>query len=129
MPIEARQRSVEPGIGASDHLWHATPDRAFQRFNDVQQADRFRWPGQAEAAVRSATDALVNNERQKELQDKQDQYRKTENNMSDEAKASLARDIDTLQRGLYNQVFIVHNQRSAHCNRQALFALLEFPSV
>ena len=38
--------------------------------------------------------------RQKDLQDKQDQYRKTENNMSDEAKASLARDIDTLQRGL-----------------------------
>jgi outer membrane protein len=38
--------------------------------------------------------------RQKDLQDKQDQYRKTENNMSEEAKASLARDIDTLQRSL-----------------------------
>jgi len=38
--------------------------------------------------------------RQKELQDKQDQYRKTENNISDEAKATLARDIDTLQRKL-----------------------------
>jgi outer membrane protein len=38
--------------------------------------------------------------RQKELQDKQDQFRKTENNISDEAKATLARDIDTLQRGL-----------------------------
>jgi outer membrane protein len=38
--------------------------------------------------------------RQKELQDKQDQYRKTENNISDEAKATLARDIDTIQRGL-----------------------------
>src|SRR5580704_17249854 len=38
--------------------------------------------------------------RQKELQDKQDQFRKTENNISDEAKSTLARDIDTLQRKL-----------------------------
>ncbi|HYA17830.1 MAG TPA: OmpH family outer membrane protein [Bryobacteraceae bacterium] len=38
--------------------------------------------------------------RQKELQDKQDQYRKTENNISDEAKNTLSREIDTLQRGL-----------------------------
>ena len=38
--------------------------------------------------------------KQQELQAKQDQYRKTENTISDEAKASLQRDIDTLTKGL-----------------------------
>jgi outer membrane protein len=38
--------------------------------------------------------------RQQELQSKQDQFRKTENTISDEAKATLTRDIDSLQRGL-----------------------------
>jgi outer membrane protein len=38
--------------------------------------------------------------RQQDLQSKQDQYRKTENTISDEAKASLQRDIDALQRTL-----------------------------
>lgn len=38
--------------------------------------------------------------RSQELQGKQDQYRKTENTMSDEAKNGLQRDIETLQRNL-----------------------------
>src|ERR1019366_8493308 len=38
--------------------------------------------------------------RQQELQAKQDQFRKTENTISEEAKANLTRDIDTLTRGL-----------------------------
>ncbi len=36
--------------------------------------------------------------RQQELQAKQDQYRRTQNTLSDEAKATLERDIDTLTR-------------------------------
>jgi len=38
--------------------------------------------------------------KQQELQAKQDQYRKTENAISDEAKASLQREIDALTKGL-----------------------------
>jgi len=38
--------------------------------------------------------------RQAELQAKQDQYRKTENTISDEAKATLARDIDMMTKNL-----------------------------
>jgi outer membrane protein len=38
--------------------------------------------------------------RQAELQAKQEQYRKTENTISDEAKATLARDIDTMTKNL-----------------------------
>src|SRR5580698_9027450 len=38
--------------------------------------------------------------RQAELQSKQDQYRKTENTISDEAKATLARDIDAMTKTL-----------------------------
>jgi outer membrane protein len=38
--------------------------------------------------------------RQQELQSKQDQFRKTENTISEEAKATLTRDIDSLTRGL-----------------------------
>jgi outer membrane protein len=38
--------------------------------------------------------------RSQELQAKQDQYRKTENTISDEAKAALARDIDTMTKNL-----------------------------
>ena len=38
--------------------------------------------------------------RQQELQSKQDQFRKTENTISDDAKAALTRDIDSLQRSL-----------------------------
>jgi outer membrane protein len=38
--------------------------------------------------------------RQQDLQAKQDQYRKTQNTISEEAKATLERDIDTMTRGL-----------------------------
>jgi Skp family chaperone for outer membrane proteins len=38
--------------------------------------------------------------RQAELQQKQEQYRKTENTISDEAKANLARDIDAMTKNL-----------------------------
>jgi outer membrane protein len=38
--------------------------------------------------------------RQADLQSKQDQYRKTENTISDEAKATLARDIDAMTKNL-----------------------------
>jgi outer membrane protein len=38
--------------------------------------------------------------RQSELQAKQEQFRKTENTISDEAKANLARDIDTMTKNL-----------------------------
>jgi outer membrane protein len=38
--------------------------------------------------------------RQADLQAKQEQYRKTENTISDEAKANLARDIDTMTKNL-----------------------------
>ena len=38
--------------------------------------------------------------RQADLQAKQEQYRKTENTISDEAKATLARDIDTMTKNL-----------------------------
>jgi outer membrane protein len=38
--------------------------------------------------------------RQSDLQAKQDQYRKTENTISEEAKATLARDIDTMTKAL-----------------------------
>lgn len=38
--------------------------------------------------------------RSQELQAKQDQYRKTENTISDEAKAALARDIDSMTKNL-----------------------------
>lgn len=38
--------------------------------------------------------------RQQDLQAKQEQYRKTQNTISDEAKAQLARDIDTLTKNL-----------------------------
>jgi outer membrane protein len=38
--------------------------------------------------------------RQQELQSKQDQYRKTENTISEDAKASLARDIDAMTKNL-----------------------------
>jgi outer membrane protein len=39
-------------------------------------------------------------ERQRQLQTKQEQFRKTENTISDEAKATLARDIDTMTKTL-----------------------------
>ena len=38
-------------------------------------------------------------------------------------------ETNTAQRGLYDQPFIVDNQRAAYSNRQTLFALLELPSV
>jgi outer membrane protein len=38
--------------------------------------------------------------RQNDLQSKQDEYRKKENTLSDEAKATLARDIDTMTKNL-----------------------------
>jgi len=39
-------------------------------------------------------------QRQSELQQKQEQYKRTENTISEEAKAKLARDVDTLSRNL-----------------------------
>jgi outer membrane protein len=39
-------------------------------------------------------------QRQNDIQQKQEQYRRTENTISDEAKAKLAREIDTLQKNL-----------------------------
>jgi outer membrane protein len=42
--------------------------------------------------------------RQQELTNKQEQYRKTQNTMSDAAKAALERDIDALQRNMQRDV-------------------------
>ncbi len=44
--------------------------------------------------------AVNDQKRSQELQSKQEQYRKTENTISDEAKATLARDIDTMTKNL-----------------------------
>ena len=54
----------------------------------------------AELKARFAPKEQEFQKRQQDLQAKQEQYRKTENTISDEAKASLARDIDTMTKNL-----------------------------
>lgn len=70
---------------------------------DMQSALLSTKDGQKAVAELKAKFAPKEQEFQKrsqELQAKQDQYRKTENTISDEAKATLARDIDSMTKSL-----------------------------
>ncbi len=70
---------------------------------DMQSALLSTKDGQKAAAELKAKFAPKEADLQKrsqELQAKQDQYRKTENTISDEAKAALARDIDAMTKNL-----------------------------